>query len=84
VLVLDNTGFHKAKRTTKKRDRWQHMGLTLSFQPPYSPQLNLIATVWKKLKAFLLPRRCYKNRDELKASLLGALRLLNAVEISQG
>jgi putative transposase len=57
------------------------MGLTLWFQPPYSPQFNLIETVWKKLKGFLLPRRCYKNRDDLKVSLLDALDLLQALSI---
>jgi putative transposase len=83
VIVLDNAAFHKAKRIKKHRDRWQAMGLTLWFQPPYSPQFNLIETVWKKLKSFLLPRRCYKNRDDLKGALVDALQLLNAIEISQ-
>lgn len=82
VIVLDNAGFHKAKRIKKQHDRWQDMGLTLWFQPPYSPQFNLIETVWKKLKAFLLPRRCYNSREELKTSLLDALRLLQAIEVS--
>ena len=83
VIVLDNAGFHKAKRIKKQRERWQAMGLTLWFQPPYSPQFNLIETIWKKLKSFLLPRRCYKNREDLKQALLSALNLMNAIEISQ-
>jgi putative transposase len=83
VIVLDNAGFHKAKRIKKQRERWQAMGLTLWFQPPYSPQFNLIETVWKKLKSFLLPRRCYNNRDDLKQALLAALTLLRATEMVQ-
>jgi putative transposase len=59
------------------------MGLTLWFQPPYSPQFNLIETVWKKLKSFLLPRRCYQNRDDLKQALLAALALMRAIEMVQ-
>jgi putative transposase len=59
------------------------MGLTLWFQPPYSPQFNLIETVWKKLKSFLLPRRCYNNREHLKQALLAALNLMTAIEILQ-
>jgi putative transposase len=82
VIALDNAGFHKAKGIKQHHDRRQARGLTLGFQPPYSPQFNLIETVWKKLKAFLLPRRRSKNREELKSSLLDALRLLSAVEIS--
>lgn len=83
VVVLDNAGIHKAKRIKKHRECWQAMGLTLSFQPPYSPQFNLIEAVWRKLKGFLLPRRCYNNRDDLKAALVAALKLLSAVEILQ-
>lgn len=81
VIVLDNAGTHKAKRIKQHLDRWQSMGLTLWFQPPYSPQFNLIETVWKKLKGFLLPRRCYQHRDDLKQGLLAAFALLHAVTI---
>lgn len=81
VIVLDNAGTHKAKRIKQHLERWQKMGLTLWFQPPYSPQFNLIETVWKRLKSFLLPRRCYNNRDDLKQGLLAALDLLHAVAI---
>jgi putative transposase len=42
VIVLDNAGFHRAKRIKSQHERWQRMGLTLWFQPPYSPQFNLI------------------------------------------
>jgi putative transposase len=83
IIVLDNAGFHKAKRIKKQRERWQSMGLTLWFQPPYSPQFNLIETTWKKLKSFLLPRRCYNNRAELHQALVAALQLMGAIEISQ-
>jgi putative transposase len=78
VIVLDNAGFHQAKRIKQHFERWQDMGLTLWFQPPYSPQFNLIETVWKKLKGFLLPRRYYQNRDDLKQGLLAAFELLRA------
>jgi putative transposase len=59
------------------------MGLTLWFQPPYSPQFNLIETTWKKLKSFLLPPHCYNYRAELLQALLAALQLIGAIEISQ-
>jgi putative transposase len=82
VVVLDNAGTHKAKRIKQHLEKWQAMGLTLWFQPPYSPQFNLIETIWKKLKSFLLPRRCYNNRDDLKLALLDALNLINALNIA--
>lgn len=83
TVVLDNAGFHKAKRIKKPLDRWKLMGLTLWFQPPYSPHFNRIETVWKRLKGFLLPRRCYNSPQQLLDALTAALKLLGAVEISQ-
>lgn len=81
VIVLDNAGTHQAKRIKAQLERWQGMGLTLWFQPPYSPQFNLIETVWKKLKSFLLPRRCYQNRNDLYQALLDALNLMGALSM---
>lgn len=83
TVVLDNAGFHKAKRIKKHLAGWQQMGLTLWFQPPYSPHFNRIETVWKRLKGFLLPRRCYNSRSQLLDALNAALKLLGAIEIAQ-
>lgn len=94
VVVLDNAGFHRAKLINAELETWAAKGLTLWFQPPYSPQFvldkaapsgpvrNLIETVWKKLKGYLMPRRCYASRDELHDAVLTALSLLGAVAIS--
>ena len=83
TVVLDNAGFHKVKRIKQHLARWQQMGLTLWFQPPYSPHFNRIETVWKRLKGFLLLRRCYHSREQLLDALNAALKLLGAIEISQ-
>ncbi len=78
VVILDNAGFHRANLIKDEQDDWEARGLTLWFQPPYSPQFNLIETVWKKLKGFLLPRRCYDTREQLLTAVLAALELLGA------
>lgn len=78
VVILDNAGFHRAKLIKDKRDDWEARGLTLWFQPPYSPQFNQIETIWKKLKGFLLPRRCYDSRQQLLDAVLTAFDLLRA------
>lgn len=82
VVVLDNAGFHRANLIKDEQDDWEAKGLKLWFQPPYSPQFNLIETVWKKLKGFLLPRRCYDSREQLLEAVLAALDLLGAKAIS--
>ena len=78
VVILDNAGFHRANLLKDQQDYWEAKGLKLWFQPPYSPQFNLIETVWKKLKGFLLPRRCYDTREQLLEAVLAALNLLGA------
>ena len=82
VVILDNAGFHRANLIKDEQDDWEARGLTLWFQPAYSPQFNLIETVWKKLKGFLLPRRCYDSRAQLLEAVLAALKLLGAKGIS--
>src|SRR5665811_307159 len=49
--------------------------------PAYCPHLNRIDGVWKRLKGFLLPRRCYDSVADLTAAVLTALQLLGAVEV---
>lgn len=82
VVILDNAGFHRANLIKDEQVNWEARGLTLWFQPPYSPQFNLIETVWKKLKGFLLPRRCYDSREQLLDAVLAVFDLLGAKAIS--
>lgn len=48
VIVLDNATFHKLPKTRKLVES---AGCMLLFQPPYSPDLNLIEHQWATLKA---------------------------------
>ena len=81
VVVLDNAGCHTSKLVQEKRSAWEEQGLFLRFLPPYCPFLNLIEGVWKRLKAFLLPRRCYASVADLGQAVVMALKLLTAEEV---
>lgn len=81
VVVLDNAPFHKGEQLKKCRDAWEAKGLYLRYLPAYCPQLNLIEGVWRKLKGFLMPRRCYDNLDQLREAVRIGLDALNAVAI---
>ncbi|RJF69069.1 hypothetical protein D3875_22365 [Deinococcus cavernae] len=78
VVVLDNAPFHKGAKLREKQLEWERKGLFLRYLPPYAPFLNLIEEVWRRLKGFLLPRRCYDSVAALRQALHVALRLLNA------
>ena len=78
TVVLDNAPFHKGAKLREKQREWERKGLFLRYLPPYAPFLNLIEEVWRRLKGFLLPRRCYDSVAELRQAFHVALRLLNA------
>ncbi len=81
VVVLDNAPFHKGHFLQKQRTIWEAQGLYLRYLPPYCPQLNPIETTWRKLKGFLMPRRCYDSLSELNAALKLALKALNVTYV---
>lgn len=81
VVVLDNAGAHRAKRIKKRVKGWVAKGLRLYYLPPYCPHLNLVECWWKKLKGFLMPRRCYDSLAELKEALMVALNALGAIAL---
>lgn len=50
VVVLDNAPFHRAALLQDKLAEWQEKDLYIWFLPAYSPHLNLIETLWRKIK----------------------------------
>lgn len=82
VVVLDNAGFHISGKVRAMRPAWAVRGAFLRYLPPYCPHLNPIEALWKQLKAFLLPRRCYGSIAELRRAVLEALDLLKASRVN--
>ncbi|PTA69308.1 transposase [Deinococcus arcticus] len=78
VVVLDNAPFHKGAALRGKIPHWEAQGLYLRYLPPYAPMLNHIETVWRQLKGFLMPRRCYDSVAQLRDALGAALTALGA------
>lgn len=93
VVVLDNAPFHKGKLLQEQRIKWEVQGLYLRYLPAYCPQLvldkaapsgpvrNPIESVWRKLKGFLMPRRCYDSLTQLRAALELGLKALDATNV---
>jgi putative transposase len=57
------------------------MGLVLRYLPRYSPHLNPMEGVWRRIKGFLMPRRFYPTVVELRAAVTQVLRLLEEPEL---
>lgn len=79
VVVLDNAGFHISGKVQAKQPTWEARSVFLRYLPPYCPHLNPIEDLWKQLKAFLLPRRCYGSVAELRRAVLEVLELFGAI-----
>ena len=51
------------------------------YLPRYSPHLNPMEGVWRRIKGFLMPRRFYPTVVELRAAVTQVLRLLEEPEL---
>jgi len=50
VIVLDNARIHTSQIIKERIKVWQVRGLYLFYLPRYSPHLNIVETLWRKLK----------------------------------
>ncbi len=74
VLVLDNAPWHRAQKVLNKQSHWQMQGLYLFFLPKYSPHLNLIKTLWRKIKYEWLRAEHYESAAILKGAIFQIIR----------
>ena len=73
VLVMDNASIHKSFEFQENIERWQQQGLTIVNIAPYSPELNSIEIVWRKIKYEWMPFSAYESFRNLKESLFDIL-----------
>jgi len=51
-------------------------GLTVAYLPRYSPHLNPVENIWRRVKGFLMPRRHYGGVEELRGAVAAAMERL--------
>lgn len=68
VLVLDNAPVHQAELQAKIQE-WQQKDLFIFFLPAYSPHLNKIEHLWRKVKYEWLKPEAYSSVVTLKAAI---------------
>lgn len=73
IVILDNASMHRSKAFKAQWDTWAAQGVLIHYLPPYSPELNLIEILWRKIKYSWLPLAAYKSVARLKAELLTVL-----------
>jgi transposase len=64
-VILDNASVHCSKKVKERIEYWQTRGLYFFYLPPYSPELNIAETLWRKLKKEWIDPVDYTDKDSL-------------------
>lgn len=73
VVVLDNAPWHTSRSIRERLDDWAAQGIVLHYLPTYSPELNLIERLWRKIKYDWLPLSGYESFANLVKAVLAVL-----------
>lgn len=68
-IVLDNATIHHSEEFKDQIERWEDMGLYIFYLPKYSPHLNIIEILWRKIKYEWLKAQHYDNPVTFFATL---------------
>lgn len=65
VIVLDNARIHTSRIIKERIKVWRQRGLYIFYLPRYSPHLNIVEILWRKLKYEWLSPIDYKDKENL-------------------
>ena len=69
VVVLDNASVHRSQAFQEARRRWLKKRIVVLYLPAYSPELNLIEVLWRRIKYSWLPLSAHENFESLCAKV---------------
>src|SRR5659263_652617 len=69
IVILDNSPIHRSKKFKAKIQEWREQDVYIFFLPPYSPELNLIEILWRRIKYQWLSFDAYLCFQNLKERL---------------
>ncbi len=74
VVVLDNARVHTSQIIKERIKVWQQRGLYLFYLPRYSPHLNIVEILWRKLKYEWISPSAYQDKENLFYQIRLALK----------
>ena len=74
LVVIDNAPIHSSDEFEEEVERWEEDDLYVRFLPPYSPELNLIEILWRKIKYDWLPLDAYQGFKKMTEALFEVIR----------
>jgi transposase len=60
VVMIDNASIHTSEDFEDRLPHWKKQGLIIKYLPTYSPELNLIEILWRRIKYDWLPFSAYQ------------------------
>jgi len=69
VVVIDNAPIHHSKEFESKVEEWKEEDLYIFYLPKYSPHLNPIEILWRKIKYNWLPYEDIEDQKDLNQRL---------------
>ena len=73
VVILDNASIHTSQEFMENLEKWKSQGLIVQPIAAYSPELNLIEILWRKIKYEWMPFSAYTSFSTLKEALFEIL-----------
>ena len=74
VVAVDNASVHRSEEFEARIPYWKKQGLIVKYLLPYSPELNLIEILWRRIKYSWLPFSAYDTLNALIEALENILR----------
>src|SRR5437588_2365683 len=69
VVVVDHASIQRSEECEDRVPYWKKHGLIITYLPPYSPELNLIEILWRRIKYTWLPFSAYACLNALIEAL---------------
>jgi transposase len=74
VVAVDNASIHRSDEFEDRLPMWKKQGLIVKYLSTYSPELNLIEILWRRIKYSWLPFSAYECLNTLIEALETILR----------
>lgn len=74
LIVLDNAPIHRSEEFEEELEELAKCGVYVMFLPSYSPELNFIEMLWKKIKYEWLPMDIYGSFKTMSEGLFEVLK----------
>ena len=69
VVVIDNASIHTSDDFEERLPYWKKHGWIIKYLPTYSPELNLIELLWRRIKYTWLPFSAYECLNAWREAL---------------